>query len=132
MAIRIPWDEQETAILIEACIAVNEGNKTKKEAIKEVSETLRKRAIDKGLTIDEMFRNENGITMQFMLINELLTQEKCGLRGASKIFIRMVELYRHERSKYDEILKEARKVSVSTKDIQDMFSKWLSEHLSPA
>ena len=87
MAIRIPWDEYETAILISACVDYNAGKCTKKEAIKDVSQILRKRAEKNGIEIDDVFRNENGITMQFMLVNELLTQEKCGLRGASKLFI---------------------------------------------
>ena len=81
MAIRIPWDEYETAILISACVDYNAGKCTKKEAIKYVSQTLRKRAEKNGIEIDDVFRNKNGITMQFMLVNELLTQEKCGLRA---------------------------------------------------
>lgn len=68
MAIRIPWDEYETAILISACADYNAGRCTKKEAIKDVSQTLRKRAEENGIEIDDVFRNENGITMQFKII----------------------------------------------------------------
>ena len=132
MAIRIPWDEQETAILISACEDYNAGKCTKKEAIKDVSQTLRKRAEESGIEIDEVFRNENGITMQFMLVNELLTQEKCGLRGASKMFVSMVEMYKNDRIKFQEILMEARKTVEANKTNQEQFTAWLSGRLSPA
>lgn len=126
MAIRIPWDEYETAILISACADYNAGRCTKKEAIKDVSQTLRKRAEENGIEIDDVFRNENGITMQFKIINELLTQEKSGLRGASKLFISMVELYKSDRIKFQEILMEARK-TVEANKINDEQFKMLVE-----
>ena len=69
MAMRIPWDEYETAILISACVDYNAGKCTKKEAIIDVSQTLRKRAEKNGIEIDDVFRNENGITMQFFLFS---------------------------------------------------------------
>lgn len=132
MAMRIPWDEHETAILISACADYNDGMCTKKAAIKNVSQTLRKRAENKGIEIDDVFRNENGITMQFMLVNELLTQEKCGLRRASKMFISMVELYKSDRMKFQEILMEARKTVEANKTNREEFTTWLSSRLSPA
>lgn len=132
MAIRIPWDEYETAILISACANYNAGKCTKKQAIKDVSQTLRKRAEDNGIEIDDVFRNENGITMQFMLVNELMTQERCGLRGASKMFINMVELYKTDRTKFQKILLEAKKTVEVNKIDQEQFTAWLSSQLSPA
>lgn len=132
MAIRIPWNEQETAILISACADYNAGKCTKKEAIKNVSQTLRKRAEESGIEIDKVFRNENGIAMQFMLVNELLTQEKCGLRGASKMFVSMVEMYKNDRIKFQEILMEAKKTVEANKTNQEQFTEWLSGRLSPA
>ena len=44
MAMRVPWDECEAAILILACVDYNAGKCTKKDAIKNVSQALRKRA----------------------------------------------------------------------------------------
>ena len=70
--------------------------------------------------------------MQFMLVNELLTQKKCGLRGASKLFISMVELYKSDRTKFQEILMEARKTVEANKTNQEQFTAWLSCRLSPA
>ena len=36
MAVRIPWDKYETAILIEACEKYNDGLVSEKEAVKVV------------------------------------------------------------------------------------------------
>ena len=119
MAMRVPWDECEAAILILACVDYNAGKCTKKDAIKNVSQALRKRAENNGIKIDDVFRNENGITMQFMLVNELLTQEKCGLRGASKLFTNMVELYKCDRVKFQEILIETGKTVEIDKRLEE-------------
>ncbi len=64
MAIRIPWDEHEEAILLDACLAVI-GNKTSRaDAILKVSNTLREKAVRNGIVIDSIYCNENGISMQ--------------------------------------------------------------------
>ncbi len=125
MPIRIPWDQYEVAILIDACIHYNAGEITKDTAVKEVSAKLRNRAVSNGLEIDEVFRNENGITMQFMLMNELLTEQKSGLRGASKLFVEMANIYKSDVDTYQKILKEAVSVE-SNKTIKEEFFAWLS------
>lgn len=51
MAMRIPWDKYETAILIDACIQVINGKTDKNSAIKIVSEKLRKRAVNSVLLL---------------------------------------------------------------------------------
>ena len=48
MAIHIPWDKYETALLIDACHNYNLGNMSRREAIVSVSQTLRRRAVNKG------------------------------------------------------------------------------------
>lgn len=89
MAVRIPWDKFETAILIEGCVDYNENKITKKEAVKRVSNELRQRALNKGEKIDDIYRNENGISMQFEIINSLIRKTDCGLHKASKLFREM-------------------------------------------
>lgn len=131
MAKRIPWNEYETAVLISACSDYNAGKCTKEEAIDYVSKVLRKRAEENGIKIDDVFRNKKGITMQFMLVNELLTHQKCGLRGASKLFINMIELYNSDRTKFQEILMEAKKTVGINKTNQEQFTEWLSCQLLP-
>ena len=59
------WDIYEAAILLEAVLNVDAQKETRRDAIKRVSSTLRKLAKQRGLDIDDTFRNENGITFQF-------------------------------------------------------------------
>lgn len=132
MAVRIPWDKYETAILIEACEKYNDGLVSEKEAIKVVSNELRTRAQKKGINIDGIFRNENGISMQFKIINGLILKKNSGLKNASKLFVDMVELYKNDNCEFKKILKKAREVDIQSKTIQEKFSAWLSSFLSPA
>lgn len=64
MAIRIPWDKYEAALLLEYCIKIENRELTRVEAISIVSQILRSRATRNGKKIDDIFRNENGIGMQ--------------------------------------------------------------------
>ena len=127
MSVRIPWNEYETAILISACAAYIAGECTKKEAVQNVSRTLRERAKNCGIEIDDVFRNENGIAMQFMLVHELITNERCGLRGASKMFVDMVELYKNDKVRFQKILVEARNTVEENKVDSERFAVSLSE-----
>ena len=63
MAYRIPWDKYEAAILLDTCLRVDQGVFDCSSAITLVSNILRNRAIHRGLEIDNIFRNENGISM---------------------------------------------------------------------
>lgn len=132
MAVRIPWDKYETAILIEACEKYNNGLISEKEVIKAVSKELRMRAQKKGINIDSIFRNENGISMQFKIINGLILNKNTGLKNASKLFVDMVELYKKDNYEFKEILKEAREVDIQSKAIQEKLSEWLCSFLSPS
>lgn len=107
MAMRIPWDKYETAILIDACIQIINNKIDRSTAIKRVSAKLRKRAVNSGIKIDDLFRNENGIKMQMTMIMSMIRDEEPGLYNAAKIFYEMVDLYRTEYTKFSAILKEA-------------------------
>ena len=61
IAIRIPWDKYEAALLLDYCIKVENSEISRVEAVSTVSQMLRSRAIRKGYEIDDVFRNENGI-----------------------------------------------------------------------
>lgn len=64
MAIRIKWDKYETALLIDGFWRIENSPEKKKEIIAELSESLRTRAVNLGIEIDDVFRNVNGISMQ--------------------------------------------------------------------
>ncbi|SHI29134.1 site-specific integrase [Desulfosporosinus lacus] len=131
MAIRVPWDEHETALLIESCQKYDSGVITKKEVIRGLSTTLRNRAAQKGIEIDDVFRNENGIAMQFSIISSLIHHQKSGLHGASKLFKDMAELYNNDRLAFDKILMEAKNMADNESSMQNQYISWLSTQVSP-
>ena len=81
MAVRIPWDKYETAILLDAGLQVKRGEVSRKTAVKTVSALLRERAICKGIEIDEVFRNENGISMQLSALMTAFDKKDGGQGG---------------------------------------------------
>ena len=132
MAIRIPWTKYEVALLIDACIRFDNTQCTRTEAIKGLSKTLRELAIKNKLEIDDIYRNENGISIQFQLMQGLLHDEVSGLRNSSKLFVEMKELYNQNKSEYEKILKEAQAMLECNKKNRDNFVEWLSSQVSPA
>lgn len=108
MAIRILWDKYETAILIDACVKVENNTISKEIAVSEVSADLRKLAISRGFEIDDIFRNENGISMQMTIMSALLQNKPPKLRNASKLFSEMRDIYINDYNAYTQILAEAK------------------------
>lgn len=123
MAMRIPWDKYETAILINACIQIINNKTDRSTAIQTVSVKLRKRAVNSGIMIDNVFRNENGVKMQMTMIMSIIQDEEPGLYNAAKIFYEMVELYRSEYTKFSAILKEANLQVAGVADQNPTFEK---------
>ena len=87
------WTREEAIILFDAYIQVMKGYITKEEAVKHVSQRLRKIALDNNKLIDETYRNENGISMQFENINYIVSDGKYGLPNASQLFKNLVSDY---------------------------------------
>lgn len=102
------WDKYESALLLEAVLNVDAGKEGRTEAIKRISLTLRKLAINRGLFIDDTYRNVNGITFQFqsMEFAALGKQSQMNKTG-SKIFDEVVALYRDKTTEYNRILATA-------------------------
>ena len=132
MAIRIPWTKHEVALLIDACIRFENTICTRTEIIKELSKRLRELALKSDIQIDDIYRNENGISIQFQLMMGLLHNEVSGLRNSSKLFTEMKNMYYNDKTQYDKILKEAQTMLESNKKNQDNFVEWLSAQVSPA
>ena len=107
MSERIGWDQYEVALLIDYCEKVNSGTLSRPQAIKDLSAGLRARAVSRGVTIDEKFRNENGISMQMACMMFLLTDGKKGMQKKSIPFESMVSLKKADPNQYELILHEA-------------------------
>ena len=93
MAIRVPWDKAETALLIDVYLRIEAGQLPMQEAVSVLSHQLRYRAMKAGIKIDEVFRNENEIRMRLGEIQFLMTGGKLGFRnGLPPIFVPTCEL----------------------------------------
>ncbi len=132
MANRVIWDEFETALLIDTFWQIENDPTHKKELILCLSRALRQKAINSGLTIDEKFRNVNGITMQLSPIAHAFFPERPSLT-TSVMFNRMVELYKTDRDAFNKTLAEAKAMVIGDSEMdvnpdhKTSFSDWLAE-----
>ena len=131
MAIRILWDKEEAAILLEALVKTLDGKISRDDAISSVSWELRERAKKNGIKIDEIFRNKNGITLQMSTMEYIYTEGKSGLdKGKMPTFRKVVNLYKNDRSAYEKLLKGARQKMQKSNSVQDEFFAWLATKVS--
>ncbi len=133
MAQRIPWDISEAVIMLNALIAARKGDISRKEAIESVSSELRARAKRKGMEVDDIFRNINGITLQMSIMEYILTDGEKGMKKSSmpKLFQEAAAMYKNDRAAYEKTLMEARNVP-DAKSIQEQYFAWLAAQVSPA
>ena len=64
MALRIPWDKYESALLLDMYFKVASGEIKRQQAVVKLSADLRNLAINRGIVIDDIFRNTNGINLE--------------------------------------------------------------------
>lgn len=105
---RVLWDIYEAALLLDTCLKIETKPLNKEFFLKELSDMLRKRALLKGLDVDDVFRNYNGMKRQYSLFIYLLTKGKKGFAGHnSKKFVDIIEIYKNDQNQYKKILKQA-------------------------
>lgn len=127
MGIRMPWNEKEALIIIDAFYQVKNGLITKKNAVKTVSDELRLLAVQNGIDIDDVFRNENGIAMQMAVLEHIYSKGKSGLRSGAKIFKEVMYLYAEDPVLFQNKLMEAKLVN---KKIDVIFDDFLLSHFT--
>ncbi len=76
------WDKYEAAVLLDALIKIKEGNMSKDEAVKKVSNELRQMAVNRGLEIDDTYRNEPGIRLHLPRMESAYIGETAGFPAA--------------------------------------------------
>lgn len=106
MAAQKRWNSYEAAILLNYYLRIVNKELTEKEAVAIVSQKLRRMAINQGMELDSIYRNEAGIHFQ-MYAMESAYQGFTGIKPASKLFKETVRLYREEPEQFDELLTEA-------------------------
>ena len=129
MASQKTWDKTEAAILLEALIRVKEGEVSRKDAIKSVSERLREKARLEGLEIDDTFRNVSGITFQ-MHSMETAYVGKTLIKPATKLFSEIALLRKENPIEYYKLLKGNQSVINQQRTMEDEFFEWLSKKIS--
>lgn len=110
MARQLPWDRYEVALLLDAYLRIQEEPQKEKDILADLSKNLRKRAIHLGYTIDAVFRNENGMSLQYQRMKFLMTNSAYGFDGpVSRCFHEVVDIYKKDRDWYQMILNKAGK-----------------------
>lgn len=103
------WDIYEAVILLEGYLAVLKEEQPRLRIIKRISVDLRQMAHYRDLEIDNIYRNENGISYQMKSMESAYKGHTIFV-PATKLFTETVTLYNADREKYNSILKEAREM----------------------
>ena len=78
MSERVVWDKYETALLIDMFWKIENEEISKAEGVQQLSQQLRRMAINQGRIIDDVYRNRNGMILQMSAIEKLfLPDRKC-------------------------------------------------------
>lgn len=125
------WDKYEAAILLEGLLASMKGELTRADAIKAVSRDLRTMAIHRGMKIDKVYRNTNGISFQ-MRSMESAYLGRTIFKPATKLFADVADLYYKSYDEYQKLLEEARAMISDRKNVKDDFMRYLADQMSPA
>lgn len=101
------WDIYETVILLEGYLETLQGIQSKSQIIKRISADLRRMAVNRGVEIDDVYRNENGVSYQIQSMDSAFKGQKAYV-PATKLFTDAVALYRTDNEGYQKILGEAK------------------------
>ena len=101
------WDMYESVVLLDGYLETLKKIEPRSHIIARVSSDLRLMAAHRGLKIDAVYRNVNGISYQMQSMDSAYKGEKIYV-PATKLFQDTVSLYRNQNSRFQELLKEAR------------------------
>ena len=131
MAKQAPFTEYEAVLLLDAYLRTVSGDASRRDAVKDCSDALRRMAINKGIEIEDAYRNTGGISFQ-MASMESAYRGKTITKLATKLFTETVSMYRNDRKKYEGLLKEAKLMADGKHNGEAAFMTWLSKKVSPA
>ncbi len=103
------WNIYEAVILLDGYLEVMKKEQPRLQIIKRISRDLRQMAVNQGITIDEVYRNENGISYQLQSMQSAYHGHKIYVR-ATNLFVEAVTIYYNDREKYNELLETAKKM----------------------
>lgn len=122
------WDIYEAVILLDGYLEWLNTNQPKAKIIKRISADLRRMATNRGTEIDDIYRNENGISYQIQSIDSAYKGKKVYV-PATRLFEETVELYRTDAERYIEILEEAKSMVAAKQNNKEAFLVWAASVL---
>ena len=104
------WDKFEAALLIDTYNSVDVGDFKRNIAVSKLSNNLRKRAVNLGLSIDSKYRNANGISMMLSTLVYLFSDgTKQPFKMPNNMFQEVYKIYRDNPKEFATLLAEAKK-----------------------
>lgn len=132
MVVRQPtWDKYEAVLLLDGLLEIVQGDAVRREIIKRVSTDLRKLALNRGVAIDELYRNENGISFQMQSMESAFFGHTI-FKPATKLFVEVADLYKNHFDDYERLVKEANAMIAGNTSVESSFMQYLSAKVSPA
>lgn len=131
MARQAPFTEYEAVLLLDAYLRTVSGDASRRDAVKDCSDALRRMATNKGIEIEDAYRNIGGISFQLASMESAYRGETI-TKPATKLFSETVSMYRNDRKKYEGLLKEAKLMADGKHNGEAAFMSWLSNKVSPA
>ena len=129
MARRLPaWDEYEAVLLLDGLLAIIQHEIPRNIVIEHVSKDLRNMAKHRGWEIDEKFRNIAGITFQLKSMESAYmgyTMQK----PATKLFAKVVDMYKSNYAQYNNLLKKAIMMSAEDESVESALGKEFADIL---
>lgn len=104
----IRFRDYEGVLLLDALIDVEAGNISEDHAVAKVSDQLRRIAKNNGEFVDESFRSKSGIFGRMSNLKYIWTDSRFGTENATDWCVRVVNMYRRERDRFDAILRQAK------------------------
>lgn len=122
------WDKYEAVILLDGYFSMLQNSFSRAYIVKRVSMDLRQMALTRGIHIDEIFRNENGISYQLQSMESAYKGYTIHI-PATALFKEIVNMYRCDPMGYQKLLREA-KAMIDQHSKKEKFMAWASENLS--
>ncbi|MBQ6501400.1 MAG: hypothetical protein IJI87_08500 [Mogibacterium sp.] len=91
MARQAPFTEYEAVLLLDAYLRTVSGDTSRRDAVKNCSDDLRRMAINKGIEIEDAYRNTGGISFQ-MASMESAYRGMTITKPATKLFAETVSM----------------------------------------
>ena len=123
------WDIYEAAILLDGYLKTVQKKEPRTHTIKRISDVLRTMAVNRGISIDSVYRNEKGISNQLYSMESAFLGHKV-YNPATRLFQEIVQLYQNNHEKYLEILMEAKGRVAAKPNNKEAFLAWAATIVS--